>query len=126
VIGGTLDAKRTAIENVRVDHRRRDIRMPEQLLDRSNVVARFQQAAPAIRKLACDRSALLVINTHNEQLVGMALIVDAERRYRPTLHRGAGPELRDGPSKSQAASRSMHWAISASSFLAAVGLRLFR
>jgi hypothetical protein len=41
--GRTSDAERTSVENVRIDHRRADIRMAEQLLDGSNVIAILEQ-----------------------------------------------------------------------------------
>ncbi len=37
------DAPSTLIQNVRVDHRRTDVPVPEQLLDRPDVVPRLQQ-----------------------------------------------------------------------------------
>ena len=42
-VEGTSYCKGTSIQDVRVDHRGRDIAMPEELLDGSDVVARFEQ-----------------------------------------------------------------------------------
>ena len=42
-ISGTPDAQRTAIQDVRVDHGRADIRVAEQFLHRSNVIPIFEQ-----------------------------------------------------------------------------------
>src|SRR5204863_305452 len=39
----TTDAQPPAVQEVRVDHRRADIRVPEELLHRSNVGARLEQ-----------------------------------------------------------------------------------
>jgi hypothetical protein len=36
------------------------------------------------RGSACDRSTCLMVHTHDQQLVRVSLIVDAERRDRPT------------------------------------------
>jgi hypothetical protein len=42
-IDGTSNTERAAIQHMRIDHRRADVRMSEQLLHRSNVVPVFQQ-----------------------------------------------------------------------------------
>jgi hypothetical protein len=42
-VDGAVHAERTAIEHVRVDHRRADVRVPEQLLHGSDVVAILEQ-----------------------------------------------------------------------------------
>jgi len=42
-IGRTPDTQRTTIQDVRVNHRRADIRMAEQFLNRSNVVPVLEQ-----------------------------------------------------------------------------------
>ncbi len=42
-IDRTLDAQATAVEDVRVDHRRADVSVAEQFLDGANVVARLEQ-----------------------------------------------------------------------------------
>ena len=42
---GTAHAERTAIEHVRVHHRRADIRVPQQLLNRPNVIAVLEQVS---------------------------------------------------------------------------------
>jgi hypothetical protein len=42
-ISGTPDAQRTAIQDVRVNHGRADIRVAEQFLHRSNVIPVFEQ-----------------------------------------------------------------------------------
>jgi hypothetical protein len=42
-VKGTHDAERPAIEDVGVEHRRRQVAVPEQLLDSTNVLASFQK-----------------------------------------------------------------------------------
>jgi hypothetical protein len=46
--------------------------------------------------LACDGSACLVVHAHDQQLVGVALVVDAEWRDGPTSHKSTGSEPGDG------------------------------
>jgi hypothetical protein len=43
LVKGTHDAERPAIEDVGVEHRRRQVAVPEQLLDSTNVLACFQK-----------------------------------------------------------------------------------
>jgi len=61
-ISGTPNAKGTAIEDVRVNHRCADIRMAEQFLDRSNIV-------PVIVALLQD-SGVIVFTLGDLELVG--------------------------------------------------------
>ena len=49
--------------------------------------------------LARDGSPRLMVYAHDQQLVGVALIVDAERRDSPTSHMDAGSQLRHGAVK---------------------------
>lgn len=51
-IGRASDAQSTPIDDVRVDHRRTDISMAEQFLDRSNVV-------PVLEQMGCKGMALM-------------------------------------------------------------------
>ncbi len=47
-------------------------------------------------RISCDGSARLVVHPLDQQLVGVALVVDAEWRDGPTSHESAGGEPRDG------------------------------
>ena len=42
-IGRTVDSPTTAVQNVAVNHGRTDILVPEQFLDRPNIIAVFQE-----------------------------------------------------------------------------------
>ena len=54
----THDTATTAIEHVRVDHRRADVRMTQQLLHRSDVVPRFEQMVANECRSVCGVAGL--------------------------------------------------------------------
>jgi hypothetical protein len=50
------DAEQASVENVRVDHRRGDVLVTEELLDRADDVARVEQVVSERLAKACGRS----------------------------------------------------------------------
>jgi len=73
-----------------------------------------------------DRSTRLVVHAHDQQSVWMPLVVDSERRDAQLRTTAPERSRETGPSNSRSAKRSMHCAMSASRFAAAVGFRSLR
>jgi hypothetical protein len=99
VVGGAADGSAAAVEHVRVDHRRADIGVAEELLDSADVVARLEQLAREAlaqsvwRDRLCDlrRSRSLPHRALAAALVQVVTANGAVLRVAPQARRGEEP-----------------------------------